>query len=74
MIPNSRAADLVNSFPPTSQNYDKVINSLKNRFGKDELLVEVYVRELLTLVISKAIKSNEQIPLSKIYDKLEAQL
>ncbi|KAF2890648.1 hypothetical protein ILUMI_15524 [Ignelater luminosus] len=74
MIPNSRAADLVNSFPPTSQNYDKVINSLKNRFGKDELLVEVYVRELLTLVISKAIKSSEQIPLSKIYDKLEAQL
>ncbi|KAF2888439.1 hypothetical protein ILUMI_17734, partial [Ignelater luminosus] len=58
----------------TSQNYDKVINSLKNRFGKDELLVEVYVRELLTLVISKAIKSNKQIPLSKIYDKLEAQL
>ncbi|KAF2890626.1 hypothetical protein ILUMI_15547 [Ignelater luminosus] len=74
MIPNLKAADLVNSFPPTSQNYDKVINSLKNRFGKDELLVEVYVRELLTLVISKAIKSNEQIPLSKIYDKLEAQL
>ncbi|KAF2886826.1 hypothetical protein ILUMI_19347 [Ignelater luminosus] len=73
MIPNSRAADLVNSFPP-SQNYDKVINSLKNRFGKDELLVEVYVKELLTLVISKATKSREQIPFSKMYDKLEAQL
>ncbi|KAF2886493.1 hypothetical protein ILUMI_19680 [Ignelater luminosus] len=55
MIPNSRAADLVNKY-------------------KDELLVEVYVRKLLTLVISKAIKSSEQILLSKIYDKLEAQL
>ncbi|KAF2888196.1 hypothetical protein ILUMI_17977, partial [Ignelater luminosus] len=47
---------------------------LKNHFGKDELVVEVYVRKLLPLVISKAIKSSEQIPLSKIYDKLEAQL
>ncbi|XP_044740042.1 uncharacterized protein LOC123301370 [Chrysoperla carnea] len=74
MIPNSRAADLVNSYPPTNDNYDKVIDSLKSRFGKDELLVEVYVRELLTLVINNAIKSNEETSLSKIYDKLEAQL
>lgn len=74
MIHNSKAADLVNSFPPTSQNYDKAIDSLRSRFGKIELLVEVYVRELLTLVISNAIKSNERIPLSKIYDKLESQL
>lgn len=74
MIPNSRAADLVNSYPPTKDNYDKVIDSLKSRFGKDELLVEVYVRELLTLVINNASKSNEETSLSKIYDKLEAQL
>ncbi|KAF2890001.1 hypothetical protein ILUMI_16172, partial [Ignelater luminosus] len=70
MIPNSRAADLVNSFPP-SQNYDKVINSLKNRFGKDELLVEVYVRKLLPLVISKAIKSKS---LGVTKDKCAAML
>ena len=74
MVRDSRASELVNSFPSTAANYDKVISGLKNRFGKDELLVEVYVRELLELVLSNATKSNEKTPLSKIYDKLESHL
>ena len=32
---------MVNSFPPTAANYNRVISGLKNHFGKDELLVEV---------------------------------
>ena len=58
--PNSRAAELVNSFPPTSDNYKKVITSLKSRFGKDELLVKVYVRELLKLVLNSAMNPDEK--------------
>ena len=54
MVRDSRASELVNSFSPTAANYDKVISGLKNRFGKDELLVEVYVRELLELVLNNA--------------------
>ena len=74
MLPNSRAYELVQSFPPTAENYGKVIVSLKNRFGRDDLLVEVYVRELLRLVLQNAVKPNESIRLSSLYDKIESHL
>ena len=72
--PESRAANLVLSFPPTSENYDKVIASLKERFGREDLLVEVYVRELLQLVIKNAMKSTKDMPICTLYDKIETQL
>ena len=33
MVPGSRAAELVKSYPPTSENSEKAIESLKKRFG-----------------------------------------
>lgn len=69
MVQGSRASEVANSYPPSSENYVKVIDSLKTRFGRDDLLVEIYVRELLKLVINKS-----QDSLVTIYDKLETQL
>jgi len=74
MVKDSRASVLVNSFSPTAANYDKAITSLKSRFGKEDLLVEVYVREMLKLVLTQSIKTSGHVPLSSIYDKLETQL
>ncbi|XP_031350612.1 uncharacterized protein LOC116176267 [Photinus pyralis] len=54
MVPGSRAAELIARFPPTGDNYAKAVDSLKNRFGREDLLVEVYIRELLTLVLQNA--------------------
>ena len=62
------------SFPPTKENYDKVIDSLKSRFGRDELLVEVYVRELLALVLQNTVKNREKPSLASLYDKLESHM
>ncbi|GFT55997.1 hypothetical protein TNCV_3116901 [Trichonephila clavipes] len=42
---DSKAARLVSSFPPTKNNYLKAITQLKERFGRDELLVQIYVRD-----------------------------
>ncbi|XP_024875908.1 uncharacterized protein LOC112457210 [Temnothorax curvispinosus] len=70
----SRAAELIDSFPPMEENYDSAIESLKNRFGRDEMLVEVYVRELLKLVMQNVLKPDDRMPLSSLYDKIEAQL
>ena len=42
---DSLARELVESFPATADNYPKVIRSLQTRFGRDDLLVEVYVRD-----------------------------
>ena len=73
MVPDSRAAELVKSYPPTSQNYEKAIDGLKKRFGRDDLQIEVYVRELLQLVLQNAMSSKE-VQLASLYDKIESYL
>ncbi|GFV93266.1 putative RNA-directed DNA polymerase from transposon X-element [Trichonephila clavipes] len=73
LVPDSKAARLVSSFPPTKNNYLKAITQLKERFGRDELLVQIYVRDLLSIVMKNAaglIKGD----LSKLYDLLESKL
>ena len=71
---NTCGCELVSSFPPTSDNYDKVIESLKSRFGRDELLVEVYVRELLGLVLQNSANNKDKPSLGSLYDRLESHM
>lgn len=70
-IPNSRARQLVESYPPISDNYPKVIESFQSRFGKEDLLIEFYVRELLNLILNNL---RNKPRLSTFYDKMESQL
>ncbi|UYV72394.1 hypothetical protein LAZ67_9002922 [Cordylochernes scorpioides] len=60
------------SYPITKDNYPKVIQALKDRFGDKNLLIEHYIRRLLKLVVSNARKEN--LPLDEIYDDLTAHL
>jgi Protein of unknown function (DUF1759) len=69
--PNSRAKDAVDSFPLVKGNYQKAIDALKSRFGREDMLIEVYVREMLTLVMTS---KNRRVTLSKLYDRIECQL
>ncbi|GBL72837.1 hypothetical protein AVEN_39305-1 [Araneus ventricosus] len=71
-VVGSRAREVVESFPPTGENYAKAVDSLKARFGREDLLVEVYVRELLKLIIS--VQSNQKLAPTFLYDKLESYL
>ncbi|KAJ8979702.1 hypothetical protein NQ317_000987 [Molorchus minor] len=70
-VSKSRARLLVESYPQTSENYLKAIESLKSRFGREDLLIEVYVRELLKLVLNNF---NSKINLSLLYDQIESKL
>ncbi|GFU78778.1 integrase catalytic domain-containing protein [Trichonephila clavipes] len=49
MDPDSKAARLIPSFPITTENYTKAVEQLKLRFGREDLLVQKYVRDLLSL-------------------------
>ncbi|XP_028172612.1 uncharacterized protein LOC114361684 [Ostrinia furnacalis] len=49
------------------------IEHLKQRFGREDLLIEVYIRELLNLILSQA-KHEYELPLSSLYDQLTTQL
>jgi hypothetical protein len=69
----SAARMVVESFPPTAANFPKVIDYMKNRFGNEDVLVEVYVRELLRLVLERKENKTEN-SVAGLYDQLETQL
>lgn len=68
----SKARQLIESYPPTGDNYSKAVESLRNRFGRNDLLIEYYVRELLKLVLNNLTCKTANLP--TLYDKLEGQL
>ncbi|GFT11597.1 uncharacterized protein TNCV_4356351 [Trichonephila clavipes] len=65
---------LVLSFPATAANYPKAIDQLKERFGREDLLVQIYVRDLLTLVMKNAATGRAKADLPLLYDELESKL
>ncbi|KAI5755331.1 hypothetical protein M8J77_016036 [Diaphorina citri] len=71
MIPGSPADKLVQSYPATGKMYESVIAALKARFGRDDLLTEYYIRQLLKIVIGNA-KTKQ--PLTTLYDTLQCHL
>lgn len=54
VIPNSRTAHLVSSFPLTAPNYLKVVKQLRDRFGRDDLLIQRYVLNFTSIVTKNA--------------------
>ncbi|GFV98044.1 uncharacterized protein TNCV_4448041 [Trichonephila clavipes] len=74
MEPKSKAERLVLSFPATAENYPKAIDQLKERFGREDLLLQIYVRELLNLVMKNAVSGRTKTDLSALYDELEGKL
>ncbi|GBM51736.1 hypothetical protein AVEN_175306-1 [Araneus ventricosus] len=70
----TRAANFIESFPPTAQNYPKAIELLKERFGREDLLVQVYVRELLKMAMKNAVSERKCADLTTLYDQLESHI
>ncbi|GFU83008.1 uncharacterized protein TNCV_1696981, partial [Trichonephila clavipes] len=52
----------------------KAIDQLKERFGREDLLVQIYVRDLLTLVMKNAATGRAKADLPLLYDELESKL
>ncbi|GBM32683.1 hypothetical protein AVEN_119981-1, partial [Araneus ventricosus] len=73
-VEGSREREVIESFPPTGDNYPKAIDCLKARFGRNDLQVEVYVRELLKLVLKNANSNFCSNNLCALYDNLEQQI
>ncbi|XP_029053806.2 uncharacterized protein LOC114881250 [Osmia bicornis bicornis] len=74
MEEGSKAENIVNGFPTMAENYDKAFESLKNRFGRDDLLIEFYTRELLSLALQNATNKGKYVNVSTIYDKISAHI
>ncbi|GFT13522.1 DUF1758 domain-containing protein [Trichonephila clavipes] len=74
MEPGSKAERLVLSFLATAANYPKAIDQLKERFGREDLLAQIYVQSLLTLVMKNAATGRAKADLPSLYDELENKL
>ncbi|XP_035211174.1 uncharacterized protein LOC118185438 [Stegodyphus dumicola] len=74
VVPGSKAAQLLNSFPVTAANYPKAIEQLKERFGRENLLVQIYVRDLLGLITKNATTDKTASDLKVFYDSIENKL
>ncbi|UYV63786.1 hypothetical protein LAZ67_2005619, partial [Cordylochernes scorpioides] len=75
MQSNTRARELIESYPQTAENYAKTVQALKQRYGQKDLLVEIYVRELLKLMMANVkTPPDERQSVAKLNDKLETQL
>ncbi|XP_050518431.1 uncharacterized protein LOC126892774 [Diabrotica virgifera virgifera] len=71
-VDGSKARRLVESFPAVADNYSKIIKSLKSRFVREDLQIEVYIRELLKLILNRI--SSSSCNVSALYDMRESQL
>lgn len=74
MVPGSKAGNLVDSYPPTAENYPVAIQQLKERYAREDVLVEVYVRQLLGLVMENAQQGRAGGKIHSLYDRLESYL
>ncbi|GIX84678.1 uncharacterized protein CEXT_677211 [Caerostris extrusa] len=75
MLPGTRAYELIVSYPLTSENYPKVIFAFTERFGNQEILTEIYVRELLKLIIQNVhSQGKDKLPLMSLFDKIESHI
>jgi len=48
--------------------------NLTSCYGRDELQVEVYVREMLKLVLQNAMKLSGKTQIARLYDRIESHL
>ncbi|GFU50670.1 DUF1758 domain-containing protein [Trichonephila clavipes] len=74
VVSNSNAARVVESFPATAENYPKAIAQLQERFGREDLLVQIYVRDLLSMVMRNAATGRSKTDLPALYDELEPKI
>ncbi|GFX40108.1 DUF1758 domain-containing protein [Trichonephila clavipes] len=69
--PKSKAERLVLSFPATAVSYPKAIDQLKERYSREDLLVQIYVHELFSLVL---VSGRTKTDLLTFYDEFEGKL
>lgn len=71
--PGSDAYAIARSYPQSNENYSNVIEALKERFGNEDLLLQVYIRKLLNLIITN-VRAKEKIPLEALHIQLDSHL
>ncbi|GFY03551.1 uncharacterized protein TNCV_3211881 [Trichonephila clavipes] len=72
--PKSKAERLLLSFSATAENYAKAIDQLKDRYGREDVQIQIYERELLSFVMKNAVSGRTKTDLPASYDELDGKL
>lgn len=67
---NSEVRTFVEGFPLTKESYKLCINELKSRYAREDILIQIYVRELLSLILNK----EKNFDLMHLYDSISSHL
>ncbi|UYV72450.1 hypothetical protein LAZ67_9003194 [Cordylochernes scorpioides] len=70
---DTEAYKIVSIYPLTEENYSKAIDALRRRYANPDLLLQVYVRELLKLVIESA-SGKKKLSFHELYYKIQSYL
>ncbi|UYV82073.1 hypothetical protein LAZ67_21000672 [Cordylochernes scorpioides] len=70
---DTEAYKIVSNYPLTEENYSKAIDALRRRYANPDLLLQVYVRELLKLVIDSA-SGKKKLSFHELYYKIQSYL
>ncbi|KAI5754867.1 hypothetical protein M8J77_012174 [Diaphorina citri] len=73
IVKDSPAQRVINSYPATEAMYPEIVKALKDRFGRPDLLTELYIREMMSLVLQNTI-SKDKMSIPDLYDRLQSHL
>lgn len=71
--PNSDAAKAIESFPIAPKNYQPAIETLKGRFGDQNMLITVYMRDLIQLAVENS-TTNTKLSFQDLVAKLSSKI
>ncbi|UYV65562.1 hypothetical protein LAZ67_3004702 [Cordylochernes scorpioides] len=70
---DTEAYKIVSIYPLTDENYSKAIDALRRRYANPDLLLQIYVRELLKLVIDSA-SGKKKLSFHELYYRIQSYL
>ena len=73
LVVGSEPYEMIKAYPSTNDNYGLAVDALKKRYGNTDVLLQVYIRELLKLVISN-VSNREKLPVGTLYNQVDSHL
>ncbi|GFT34143.1 DUF1758 domain-containing protein [Nephila pilipes] len=74
VVPKLKTALVLDNFPATTDNYPKAVAQLQERLGREDLFVQIYVRDMLSMVMKNAATGRSKTDFPALYDELEAKI
>lgn len=74
IVPSLKVAPLIENFLATADYHFKAMQKLRERFGREDLLVQIYAPELLSIFMKNSESRRMKINLPALYDNLESKM